>query len=203
MPAKYIVIDTETTGLNPFRHALVQLGFLFLDEKLEVIESGCVDILPITEYECDPIATKITGFTIERIQKGMDQKKTLTDFYDLVSGYFPLVEDEDGKFEKSKIVWVGQFFPFDYAVMQKAFSDADMIEQFGHIFGNSFIDTKSDVLAQNLKAELKGNTIPYPVTSLSAPGGLKEVFGITEFQAHDALGDCHATRLVLKGLLEG
>ena len=57
------------------------------------------------------------------------------------------------------------------------------------------------VMTANVKAELKGEEIPFPVTSLSKKGGLKDKFGLQEYQAHDALGDVLATRDVLIKLL--
>jgi hypothetical protein len=39
-------------------------------------------------------------------------------------------------------------------------------------------------------------------TSLSSPGGLTDIFGITDYEAHTALGDIRATRQVLIKLLD-
>ena len=68
--------------------------------------------------------------------------------------------------------------------------------------GNDIIDTKALANSINARALLKGRPAPFPVTSLSKPGGLKELFGITAYQAHSALGDVLATREVLIKLLD-
>jgi DNA polymerase III epsilon subunit-like protein len=71
------------------------------------------------------------------------------------------------------------------------------------LLGNDIIDTKCIVNTLNLMAHLKGESLPFPITSLSKPGGLKDILGIDEsmFVAHDALGDCEATLEVLKRLV--
>jgi DNA polymerase III epsilon subunit-like protein len=68
--------------------------------------------------------------------------------------------------------------------------------------GNNLIDTKALTNALNLKHVFLNKPIPFPVASLSKPGGVKEVLGITGHQAHDAMGDVMATREVLLKLLE-
>jgi DNA polymerase III epsilon subunit-like protein len=46
-------------------------------------------------------------------------------------------------------------------------------------------------------ARLAGTPVPYTSTSLSKPGGLAEVLGISGYTAHSASGDIYATREVL------
>ncbi|HRI36073.1 MAG TPA: hypothetical protein PK765_03230 [bacterium] len=104
---------------------------------------------------------------------------------------------------ESKPILVGQFYPFDYAFLCAAFSRHAPEAFYGdNIFGNNFIDTKSIVNERNLAARLRGDPEPFPITSLSAPGGLKDTLGIGhEHESHTALGDVLATRDVLIALL--
>jgi DNA polymerase III epsilon subunit-like protein len=98
---------------------------------------------------------------------------------------------------------IGQFYPFDYAFLEQMFSTCGYGDGLAvAIKGNDIIDTKALANSINVRALLKGNPAPFPVTSLSKPGGLKELFGITAYKAHSALGDVLATREVLLKLLE-
>jgi DNA polymerase III epsilon subunit-like protein len=67
--------------------------------------------------------------------------------------------------------------------------------------GNNFLDTKVIVNLINLKAKEQGLQPPFPVVSLSKPGGIKEVLGLQAYLAHDAMGDVLATREVLLRLI--
>jgi DNA polymerase III epsilon subunit-like protein len=192
--AKYLVVDTESTGLIPGRHGLVQLACVVLDESLEVMHSLCTDICPPEGYEIDPRALKVNGFTKERIVQGVGYPQIAKMFLDFLNQAF--AEDEEP-------IMVGQFYPADYSALM------ELIKYTGQTgirlhekLGNSVLDTKALVNTLNLKAELNGQNLPFPITSLSKPGGVKDVLGVTQYQAHDAMGDVLATREVLIKLLE-
>lgn len=106
---------------------------------------------------------------------------------------------------EGKPILIGQFYPFDYAFLCSAFSRYAPEAFYGdNIFGNNFIDTKSIVNERNLAARLRGEPVPFPITSLSAPGGLKDTLGVAkDYESHTALGDVLATRDVLIELLKG
>ncbi len=190
--SKFLVIDTETTGLSPTKHGLIQIAALALDVKLNIKDTFVMDICPPDGYEVSEEAMKITGFTLERIEKGASYKEFCDKFSQFVKNNF----DEEP-------TAIGQFYPFDFAVLDNVFTRCGFAETMSRdILTNKFIDTKSLVLSINLKASMAGKEIPFPVASLSKPGGLKDKFGIYDkFQAHDALGDVMATREVLINLL--
>lgn len=190
--SKYIVIDTETTGLSPSKHGLIQLAAIVLDKNLEIVDEFVRDVCPPDGFEMDDEATKIHGFSMDRIKSGISYKDVCIQFIDFIQANF-----------KEKPVVVGQFYPFDYAFLEHVFSltgywyimNRDLLD-------NKFIDTKSLALSLNLKAEIAGKEIPFKTTSLSKLGGLKDKLGITgDYKAHDALGDVLATREVLIKLL--
>jgi len=70
MSAKYLVIDTETSGLYPTKHGLIQFAGVVCDEKLEILDELKLDINP-GNVEISQEALKISGFTTERIQDGI------------------------------------------------------------------------------------------------------------------------------------
>lgn len=191
MEAKYLIIDTEATGLNAWKHGIIQLAWVVLDSQLLIIDQKVVDIRPPKGYEISDEALKINGFSIERIEQGIN-------YYDACDNFTSSIKEHFGE---NKPICVGQFLPFDYKMIEMMYSVIGRGDEFESIISNGLIDTKSTVLALNLKAELEKQPIPFPVTSLSKPGGLKDKFNLT-FESHDALGDCLGTRLVLIEILK-
>lgn len=191
---KYLVIDTETTGLNTSKCGLIQVGAIVLDNQLKPVESFIQDVNPGVDIEVDPEALEVNGFSLDRIQKGITYEIFCKDFLTFLHKYFGY----------NKAILVGQFLPFDYSFLWKVFDQCNLNSELVRYIGNDFIDTKSIVNTMNLQAQLKGIPKPFPITSLSKVGGLKDTLGINQddFTAHDALGDCLATREVLIRLLK-
>lgn len=188
----YLIIDTETTGLHPARHGLIELAAAALDEKLAVLETFQADVCPPEGYELDPEAMQVNGFTPERIKQGMSYAAVCVRFREFIMKHF-----------SAEPVTIGQFYPFDYAFLDHVFSASGYGDGLSAVVtGNDFIDTKALASSMNLRALLRGQPRPFASTSLSRPGGLKDRFGITGHQAHSALGDVLATREVLIKLLE-
>jgi len=190
---KYLVVDTETTGLSFAENGLIQLAAAVLDEELEVLDTFCQDVCTPKGYLIGAGSLEINGFTVERIEKGGGYEKVCGEFLVFLNKNF-----------KTAPVSVGQFFPFDYAFLHMAFAKVGLEKELGAALGNDFIDTKVIVNTLNLKANLARQPLPFPSTSLSKPGGLKDKLSIdlSKFQAHDALGDVLATREVLVRLLK-
>jgi DNA polymerase III epsilon subunit-like protein len=191
MKPKYLIIDTEATGLNSWKHGIIQLAWVTLDSNLNILDQQVIDIRPPEGYSVSDEALKINGFTIERINKGLSYNEACDIFTNSIKS----------SFGKSKPICIGQFLPFDFKMIEMMYSVIGRGEELESIISNGLIDTKSTVLALNLNAELNNRELPFPVTSLSKPGGLKEKFNLS-FDSHDALGDCLGTRLVLLEILK-
>ena len=185
------MIDTETTGLNPQKHILIQLAAAALDKDFDILETFCADVKGEKGFEYSDKAMEITGFTEERILNGENPEKVANDFLDFIKNNFGRTP-----------ILVGQFFPFDYAVLTRFFENVDKMPKWLDLTRNKILDTKSLAISANIYAEMQGEEIPFPVTSLSKEGGLKDKFGLGQYQAHDALGDVLATRDVLIKLLK-
>jgi DNA polymerase III epsilon subunit-like protein len=185
MPNKYLILDTETTGTDFLKHGLIQLAAVALTEKLEISNQFLTDICPPSKVEITQESLDITGFTPQRIQNGKSYTQTATEFTNFVQENFV-----------QKPIVIAQFYPFDYAFSQVLLTstgfDKDLLDR-------NFIDTKTLANIINLKSELISGKPFFETTSLSKEGGLKDKLNIPadKFQAHDALGDCLATREVL------
>jgi DNA polymerase III epsilon subunit-like protein len=189
---RYLIVDTETTGLHPTRHGLIELAAAALDGQLTLLDTFQADVCPPEGVEFDPEALQINGFTMERISAGISYRMVCEQFLGFMSKNF-----------SAEPIVIGQFYPFDYAFLEQVFSTCGYCDGLAAaIKGNEIMDTKALANSINMRALLKGRPVPFPVTSLSRPRGLKELFGITAYQAHSALGDVLATREVLIKLLE-
>jgi len=188
---KYLIIDTETTGLNPTKHGLIELAAVVMDADFAIVDQFCIDVYPPDGTPVEPEAMKVNGFTPDRIANGATYLETAEAFLDFVSTHFA-----------KKPTLIGQFLPFDYAVLDNLFTSTHTEERAAKVvMTNQFIDTKALAMAYNLRADMDGVSKPLPSTSLSNSGGLKDVFGIEGFQAHSALGDVLATREVFIQLM--
>lgn len=206
MSAKYLVLDLETSGLSPYSgHGLLQCACLALDQSMDVVGQYNEYINPPAGTVFDPIADRIHKINRETTLSGL----TYLEF----SEHFILWVKEI--FGDVKPIMIGQFFVFDYNflayVIDQTLGKHELLkdpikDQYGlfqAVLDRNFIDTKAFVNIINAKSELMDQQPYFPITSLSAVGGLKDKLGLIsqEYRSHDALDDCRATREVLIKML--
>lgn len=190
--AKYLVLDTESTGLLPGKHGLIQLACASLDENLDILNQFCLDVRPPEGTVLDPEALEINGFTSDRINQGVSYQTAAQ----LLLAFL------QQEFANEPIV-IAQFYPADYAILLELCKQTGSIgSELHRKIGNSVLDTKTVVILLNLLRQKSGRDPIFPIVSLSKPGGVKDVLEIGGHRAHDALGDVLATREVLKKLLD-
>lgn len=191
---KYLVLDTETTGLSPSKCGLIQVAAVVLDKDLNILSSFVKDVKPKGAYFLDPEGMKINGFTKERIDAGISERSFVTLFMNFVKN----------NFDSSPVV-VAHFWPFDFSVLERVFFRHKGCDYFNKdLISNNFIDTKVLINYINLKDSLNNQEESFPITSLSKDKGLKDSLGLNkdEYKAHDALSDVLATIDVLKAILQ-
>ena len=69
-----IFLDTETNGLNPLRHSLLEIAFKIIDVNSGEIKEEFQSIVaqPLEVWEkSDKESLKVNGFTWEEVQKGL------------------------------------------------------------------------------------------------------------------------------------
>ena len=188
---KYIVVDTETTGLLVGINGICEIAAAVLDKDLEIIDTISFDVNPGNK-KINEESLKINHFTLERIAAGLNYSESCAKLSIFVRQYF---DDTP--------TYIAQFFPFDYSFLNDMFVSCNMEDECQFLFKNKFIDTKSIAIFANLRAETLGNPLPFArSTSLSNPGGIKEIFDIKGHESHTALGDVLATREALIHLLK-
>ena len=192
--AKYLVIDTETSGVHAYENGLLQLSALALDNQLEVLAEFDEYVNPPKDAVVSPESAAIHNISPETTAKGLEYKQVCQAFINFIRENF-----------ETKPILIGQFFPFDYAFLDAVFGKvAPEFSLFNSILSRNFIDTKSLANVFNIKAELIGRATVFGETSLSKPGGLKDTLGLNQedYKPHNALDDCHATRDVLLKMVD-
>lgn len=173
-------IDTESTGLLPERHELIEIGCVLVRQipregkgpEVEIIEEFDVKIKPRHIETADPVALSINGYRPEDWTLAVDLKKAL----ELLA-------------EKTKdAIMVGHNVAHDYAFLQKAF-EQERVENTMHYHKVDTISLAYAMLYDNLDVK------KFSLRSLC------EHFGIINERAHSALSDARATFEVYKRLL--
>jgi len=185
MPKKVLYFDTETTGTDPNRNAIIQLsGMIEIDG--EIVETFNYKMKPLPSEEIDPRAMEIHGMTVEEVSTYPDSLIVLREFLELLGRYC-------NKFDKND-----KFHPAGYNVK----FDLEMIHAFarkrGEMFLGSFLSwvpIDGMPLVHYLVTRSDFKLPDYKLKTVC------DHFGIS-IQAHDAMSDIQATReLILK--LEG
>ena len=177
---KLLFVDTETGGLEPGKHSLLQASFaVWEDEKI-------VDTLSFDIEEREYVVTK-KALVINRINLGSDRggispttaKHKIINF---ICEHFP----------GEKAVLVGQNIHFDIGFLTALFTKKD----YEMVFSHRTIDTASILRFLQLAgvADFGGSSLSDAI----------KAFDITvpEDQRHTAFGDVMATVLVFNKLLE-
>lgn len=116
-PSEYVVIDTETTGLDPSRDFLIEIAAIKVhnSEIIDTFSSLINPGIPVDSY-----ITKLTGITNEELQVAPAAGEVLFEYYNFIG----------------QDIVVGHNVHFDINFLYDAF-----IEYIGKIFSNNFIDT--------------------------------------------------------------
>jgi len=167
---KYVVIDTETTGLDHKEHELLSLGAIVMIDNV-ITERIEVKITPRKIDQADPQALRINGYTPYRWKHSIDGKYACN-----IIKHF-LLSHQDG-------ILVGHNVNFDIRFL-KAFA-SEYNEQFR--IPTPYIDTR-DVCRVNLA--------PYGCSSMSLDN-ICAFLGWKRRKAHTALSDCEDCIKILR-----
>lgn len=191
------VIDTETTGGEPYHHEIYQICILPLGPDLQVHpELFWCDLLikPQHPEVANPEAIGVNRKLYNKaLRQGIDPYTAVTIFDEWY--------DRLGLPEKKRISPLAQNWAYDKPMVEAWMGP----ENFGQRIDGRFRDTMGTALYLNDKAEFHGEQIPFPKVGLKYLSSQLEVEW-DPYAAHDALYDCRKTaevyrQMVLKGLL--
>ena len=177
----FIIIDTETTGFDPFSNALISVGMVLKpDLRDDYIATKMEFKMNAGTYAIEPSALKHNKLTVEEIALWPDRKKTTETMVKAI---------ESWGLACNKMIPVGHNYLFDRQFLLQVFSK-DFYEGY---FDYHYQDTMNVANFLNLIKPGFSRGV-----SLQA---LRDKYKITHEGAHTALADALATAEVMKGLL--
>lgn len=184
---KIFWFDLETTGLNPEKHGLIQLGCL-IDEDGEIKDKFEIKIKPFKLDLMTKGAFKKTGISIKDLKTFVEPIQAIQIFENFMDKYVNRYDRTD------KFIMAGKNIQtFDIPFLRKFFEKCDN-PYFGSWFHNMSIDINTIIAEAIFYYGL--NLENYQLKTLC------EVFDI-DLDAHDAMSDIIATRKLyykLKGI---
>ncbi len=182
MQPKYCFLDVETTGRNPEKNGVVQVGGIICgleNRSLTELESFNFHIAPFPSDLIEDEALAISGITREQIQK-YDLPKVAHEQLIAVFGKYC------DKFNKQdKMLFLGYNVQFDYGFLRSWFTKAGD-KYFGSWFWHPPIDVMT--LAALHLAPVRHELPDFKLTTVAARLGVKLS------SAHDALSDAMASK---------
>lgn len=174
MNQKIIVFDTETGGLDPLKHSLLQVGIMVC-ENGEVLDKKRINIVHET-YHVTPFAMKVNKLDLAN-HAGVTPAEAVEEIVAFVRAHF-----------KKPAQVLGHNVPFDVGFMKKLFQDTGV--DYESVFSYRLLDTSSFARVLEFSGAIeRGGSL----------GQLAETFNI-EFDKtalHDALVDCEVTYKLL------
>lgn len=174
---KLIFIDTETTGLDPVKNSLWQIGIVYRNESGQVYSLN---------FKCKPLnmenitdeALQVCNTSREELEKLPDPKEVKNQFIE-----FLLSCINGGE----KLTWVGYNSRFDQGFIDVFLKHFDPQDSIWNYFYRHHVDMLEYVRL------LKSMELFNPETLKL--GSLYQMFGIDETTAHDAVQDSYVTYL--------
>lgn len=196
--AYYIVVDTETGGLDEKATGLLSLAWALYDNDGKLMDKHYETCRPeVVDHEtCTPKALSVNGFTLEEIaMRETIDTETARRFWDKVDLLATNLDDQ--------LIWVGQNAPFDIRFMMSK-SDKFVLDTRGNWvpmpsskhLDLAIIDTKTMIRdLRNRKGRPSSSTafanfiVDFPEVVSRAVEINKEVFGVEDAGHHDARFD--------------
>lgn len=182
-----IVIDVETTGLDPKRHEIIEIAAIALDSNFVPRR----DVLPFDIYmkpnfpeRIDKKAMQVNNICL------MDVMKTGFDSFTAIDLFEKWVDKIGLTFlmagERKKIRPLGHNYAFDKSFIEPWLGP----ETYKHIFSHLYKDTMIAAQFANDKAAMHAEPVPYSKNSLT---WLCRAHRIERIRSHRALSDAKAT----------
>lgn len=170
---RFVVLDCETTGLDPRRDRIVSIGAVAVSGLHIVLADGFEALLRVSH---NTAATPVHGITRAETLGGLDEREALIQFLEYL---------RDG-------VIVGHHINHDLAMLNAACG-----RQFGIRLQNRHLDTMG--LTLHLQNDGAFDGLP-PISGFSLDA-LCDRFGVVPYDRHTAPGDAFLTAQVFLRLL--
>lgn len=193
------VIDTETTGLDPYFHELIQICILPVDSNIQPLKVDgkgvtpfYINIRPEHPERIDPQAMKVNQLTFTDLARtGKDRLAAIDMLEHWINEKLNLGATKYGT--PKKIMPLGQNYAFDKAFIQRWLSPALYDEYFHYHYRDTMIAANF----LNDHAAFHAEKVPFSKCNLT---WLAKELKVPYDRAHDALQDCLATAEVYRRL---
>jgi DNA polymerase-3 subunit epsilon len=170
---RFIVLDSETTGLNPATDRIITIGAVAVIEHDIVIEDSFAALL---KMERNTEAVTVHGVTRDESRNGMEEAQALELFLDYLA---------DG-------VIVGHHIGHDIATLDAAY---------GRQWGVQLLNRSLDTMDLTLHLERDGAFAGRPPIRRFTLDALCDMFGVIPHDRHTASGDAFITAQVFLRLV--
>lgn len=180
-----IFYDTETTGLDPAKHSIIQLaGCVEIDGK--IVREFDWKLRPHPKALIDEEAMKVNGLTVEEIMAYPPAKDAYKSFITMLSLHID-------RFDKTQKAWLVGFNnrKFDDVFLRQLF-ELQKDKFFGSWFWSDSLDVM--VLASQYLLERRATMPSFKLSRVAYELGI--VFD--EEELHDAAGDARITREIYR-----
>jgi len=183
---KIFYLDTETTGVNPVENDIIEIaGIIEIDSIVK--EEFDFNVRPHNFINISQRALEINKTTVEQLKTYPAPKVVLNKIVTIFDKYIDKYNKHD------KFISCGHVIGFDVGFLFEFFKKG------GNNFCGSYLDYhKMDTAALLLSLVSVGK---FDMKNIKLETACKE-FGITLDNAHNALADVRATRLLWKKLSE-
>lgn len=179
---KLLFLDTETGGLTPKTHSLLEVGMICFDEG-KIVDATEFTIKEET-YQVSPYALKFNGLDLYE-----DIYKNGLIIPDAAQAIIKFVTKN---FDGARAVLVGHNPSIDKYMVQELFNKCSF--NMDDYISHRMIDTMSLIWGLHLAGKL-------PQKACSSDGAF-EYFNIEVDKRHRALSDCYATVKLFQNLIE-
>jgi DNA polymerase-3 subunit epsilon len=183
---KYCFLDVETTGTNPARHGIIQIGGIICGEKgakLHELDEYLFDIAPFPSDIIEDEALQVSGVRRDQLSGFMpphEAHRALTAVF----------EKHCNKYDKTdKMLFLGFNAPFDYNFLRRWFEKTGD-KYFGSWFWHPAVDVM--VLAMVKMAPVRHEMGDFKLTTVASK------LGVSLEHAHLARDDARATKAIFE-----
>lgn len=176
----YIVLDTETGGLDEKKNPITEIGLQVLDtKKLTVIDTWQTYVKPYEKLFIDPKALAATQLSMEDIETGLDYRVAAKELAKV------FIKHTSGSRSLKKPILIGHNTQFDIKFLEQLykFLDKDLYEY----IDKYFVCT----MKQQQNIELSSRNFEKTRFTLTA---CCERMGVKLHSAHGAMADVEATK---------
>lgn len=179
----FVLIDTETTGLNKEKNQLLEVGMLVIKD-LKVIDELEVKIKH-KEYTISSGAMKAN-----KIDLVLHEEEACDKIVDFLKEYVDTVDDK-----LQTLIPIGQNIDFDLGFLEELFLKAYKIKDYRQVIGYRKLDIIQVALTKNMEGKLDLEKLDLDTLLNALNIEMPE-------NRHRAITDCYLELEVLKKLIE-